>query len=246
MPSRELWDILYGDYMKEGYQELNLRELIVAILKKWWLIAILTLLAGGGSYWYNSATTIPYYQASATLFIGKDPSATANISINDLYLGQQLVNDYREILRSRQVSEVVQNNIDFDIPIYLLRGNLDAFLVEESRIMYITYTATSPEVAMVVANEFADVLAVKADEIVGVKNISVIDYAIMPMAAINQSFALDVLLAGLLGGSLGILLGVVFFVFDNTIKKDTDLEKLVGLPIIAEIPDFRKGEAYGR
>lgn len=228
--------------MKEGYQELNVRELIVAILKKWWLILALTLIAGGASYFYNDSTTIPIYSASATLFIGKDPSATANISINDLYLGQQLVNDYREILRSRQVSEVVQSNIDFEIPLYMLRGNMDVYLVDESRIMYITFTSTNPEVSMVVANEFADVLSIKADEIVGVKNISVIDYAILPRGANNQSFTLDVLFAGVLGGALAVVIGLALFVFDTTIKKDTDLESLVGLPIIAEIPHFKGGE----
>lgn len=228
--------------MKEGYQELNVRELIFAILKKWWLIVILTLITAGASYWYNSSTMVPVYKASATLFIGKDPSATANISINDLYLGQQLVNDYREILRSRQVSEVVQSNIEYEIPLYMLRGNMDAFLVEDSRIMYITFSSTAPEVSMVVANEFADVLAVKADEIVGVKNISVIDYAILPTRPISQSFTLDVLFAAVLGGAIAVVIGILLFVFDTTIKKDTDMEALVGLPVIAEIPHFKGGE----
>lgn len=231
--------------MRDDFQDIGLKDLLVAIIEKWWLVLLGIVLAGGITYWISVSYYVPVYNAQSTLFIGKDPSVVASINVNDLRIGDELINDYQELIQSRLVTEKVLSNLGYRMDSVQLKENLAIYLVKDSRFMYISYTDPNPDIAMEVANEYSRVLVEEAEAIVGVKNIAVVDYAIEPDDPIDSGLITNLTVSGLVGGMIGIFIIFIIMFFDNRMKSEEDVEELLGLPVLGSIPVFKGGEMNG-
>lgn len=220
--------------MKE-YETINLKELILLILKKWWLLLIFTVVTATMTHWISSTYTVPLYKAQATLFIGKDSSVLANINVNDLKFSNELVNDYRELIKSRLVTDEVVSTLEYTLYYEQLIKNLNIFTVEGTRFMYISYQDTTPERAANIVNKFSEVIKEKAEEIVGVQNIRIVDYAVIPNNPFNTDNRLIVFIGGIIGLILAILVIFIIMMMDNTVKSESFIEETVGVPVLGKI-----------
>jgi capsular exopolysaccharide synthesis family protein len=117
--------------------------------------------------------------------------------------------------------------------------------MQDSRLFKISFESTDPKLAMDVANALARVIIEKAQDIIEVKNIKVIDKAELPEAPIKPNKVQNLAIAAILGFMIGS--GVVFLIeyTDYTVKDSKDIEKYLELITIGEIPMFagekRKG-----
>ena len=230
--------------MQEEYQEIDLVELMRAIMRKWWLIVGFMVVAGGISYYITTEYITPIYEAKSTLFIGKENDVLSNISLGDLQVDNKLVVDYRELIKTRLVTEEVINDLALLTTVDGLITNLNINIISESRFMHITFKDPVPERATQVVNRLSEVLAEKAESIVGVKNVQIVDYALVPTVPISPSIRKNVAIAAVLG--MMVALGIIFLLMmlDNTVRTEEDLEKLSQVPVLGVIPKF-KGEIRG-
>ncbi len=227
--------------MNEEYQEIDLMELIKHVLRHWWLIMILMAVAGGVSYYLTSTTIESTYKASATLFIGKETGGLSDISLSDLQLGNQLVTDYQELIKSDLVTEEVIKELALLATPGDLMAHLGVETIKDSRFMHITYIDTSPERAKEIANKLSEILAEKAIAIVGVKNIQIVDYAKLPTVPVGPSKTKNTAIAGILGLMVALLVIFLKMVLINTVQKEEEIEKELGISVLGVIPRF-KGE----
>ena len=229
--------------MEEKYQEIDLMELMKAVLKKWWLLAGLFIIGVMSANYYSTNFTIPYYQAEATVFMGKEPSDEESkaISVATFQLTGQLVNDYEQMLKTRQVAETVIKKMNLDMSVGAFTSSLYITPVAESRFAMVGFTHYDPQIAADVANELSKQLSVVAQQIVGYDNISIIDQAVVPTYPIGQGTLMNAAIAGLIGLIIGFLIIIVQILMNNTVKKEEEIEKLFELPVLAAIP-MLKGE----
>ena len=229
--------------MIEENQEIDLIELLRVVLKNWWLIILLTLIAAATSYLVTKEYVTPIYEAKATLFIGKETDSIAgfDLSVSDLQLDNQLVVDYRELIKTRLITEEVILDLALLAEAEDLVKNLGISTISESRFMYVTYQDPIPERAAQIANRLSEVLAEKAEEIVGVKNVRIVDQAIVPEQPISPNTLMNTAIAGVLGAMIALFIIFIRMMLDNTIKTEEDIEKFTGLPVLGVIPEF-KGE----
>lgn len=227
--------------MNEEYKEMDLLELIKEIFSNWWLILMLTILSAGISYYITSEKIEPIYEASATLFIGKESSSLSDISINDLQVGNQLISDYSELINTNQVTEKVIQELGLVASPEDLIENMGVETIKESRFMHITFQDLDPKVATQIANKLSEILTEKAVQIVGVKNIQIVDYAKVPTEPVSPSILMNVGIAGILGFMIAIFVIFLKMMFINYIQKEEDVEREIGLPVLGMIPKF-KGE----
>lgn len=227
--------------MNEEYQEIDLVELFKSVLRRWWLIALFMIMAGGAAYYVTTEYITPIYEAKSTLFIGKENDVLSSVSIGDLQLDNKLVVDYRELIKTRLVTEEVIQDLSLLTDYNGLRDNLGIQIITESRFMHVTFKDPIPERAAQISNRLSEVLAEKAETVVGVKNVQIVDYALVPNTPISPSVKKNVAIAGVLGAMVA--LGLIFLqmMMDNTIQTEEDLEKLTQLPVLGVIPKF-KGE----
>lgn len=227
--------------MNEEYQEIDLIDLAKKILKFWWLLLIFMVIAAGSAYYVTKTYITPLYKANASIFIGKE-SGDLGFSLSEsFYVGSELVTDYTELVKTNLVLDQVIKELKLESSTDTLRGKIGVEVINESRFIYITVLDPSPEMAVAIADKVAVVLKEKAVEIVGVKNVNIVDYAVLPKEKDSPSTKKNVAIAAILGLMFGLFLIFINMMMNNTIEKEEDVETAIGIAVIGVIPKF-KGE----
>lgn len=228
--------------MGEEYQEIDLVELAIIVLRKWWLILIFACIAGGSAYYYTTNYIAPTYEAKATLFIGKEADLLAGFSLSELQVDNKLVVDYRELLQTRLVTEQVIQELGLNITTNQIVSQLSVETVSESRFVQLKFVDTDPVVAATIANKLSEVLVEAVVAVIGIQNVQIIDAAIPPVAPISPNVMMNTAIAMVLGVMLALFVIFVLHLIDNTIKKEEQLESKLGVPVLGVIPKHKEGK----
>lgn len=224
----------------EDFIEVDIRELILILLRKWYILLICFILAAGVSYIVTAFYIKPVYRAETTLFLGKEKDKIGALSLLDLQINSQLVVDYREILKSRLVAEKIQSKLGIEAVAF--QHNVDVTTIKDSRIFKISYDDHDPKLAAKVVNELGTIIMQLASDIIEVKNVKVIDTAKEPKDPIKPSKKKNVGVAGLAGLVLGAALIFLLEFIDHTFKKPEDIERHLGINVIGTVPAFEGGK----
>lgn len=111
----------------------------------------------------------------------------------------------------------------------LARLMRDAKVLEE---LYIMLRTRKEETRIAEAMQTADV--------------QVIDSAILPLVPVKPRIKLNIAIGAVLGIFLGVGVAFLLEFMDNTIKTKEDVERLLQLPVLGEIPDFEKIDQRGK
>jgi capsular exopolysaccharide synthesis family protein len=134
---------------------MELRAYLRPLLKWWWLILISTLIAGATSYFAVSQQP-PVYQARTTLLIGSAIN-NPNPDGNEFWLSQQLAQTYSDIAQRDVVRQAVMSELGLTwLPAY------SAQPVANTQLLELRVNDSVPERAMIVANELANQLILRA------------------------------------------------------------------------------------
>lgn len=225
--------------MEQDYEEINLNELLHKILKFWWLLVLAAIVCGGMAYYVTVNHITPVFEAKTTLFIGKEAGAIAELSLNELSVGNKLVADYRELIKTNRVLETVINDLKLATTADILRKKIDVSTVNDSRFIYATVKDPSPAMAVAIADKVSEILKEKAEEIVGAKNVYIVDVAKLPIEPFSPNVETNTTIAGVVG-----IMVALFFIFfnlmmNNTVATDEDIERVIGIPVIGTIPQFK-------
>lgn len=218
----------------------------VKLLLKYWLMILVFILLGGMSGLVISKWFItPIYEARTSLFVGLNQEEEGK-NIRDvqsaIILGGQLVNDYKELITSRRVKTQVRDNI--------LNGNLlnntplkyetTVNLKRNTRIVEVCVLSPHPETARVVANVTAQVFEKLSKEIMRLQNVQIIDTAVYPEKYIYPRTYKNIIIGCFLGLLLAFGLGVVFELFDRTVKNPEEAAEKLQLPVLGTIIELNE------
>ena len=108
------------EHQYEDEMEIDLKELLFAFKKKLWLILLAAILGSGIAGALSALVMKPQYTSSSMLYVlSKETTLT---SLADLQIGTQLTNDYRVLVSSRPVLEVVIEELGLDMSYETLTG----------------------------------------------------------------------------------------------------------------------------
>ena len=228
-------------------EEIDIKEIIYYIFKKKvWVIlcCILGLIAG---VVYTKFFVTPMYSSYSTVVLSK-PTDTSVISStttgegitqNDITLNSKLVATYSEIMKSRAVASEVKEKLGLDISEEALMSNISVTAKDDTEMLKIQVSNEDPVVAANVANSLSEVFSSKVKEIYNIENVTVIDTAIPSSLPYNVSYAKNAAIFGMVGLVLSCGVLFVIFYFDTTIKSKSEVEDLLGLEVLAVIPDIK-------
>ncbi len=112
--------------------------------------------------------------------------------------------------------------------------------VGDSRLFTVGYRNPNPETAKIVADELAKQLSVAVLQIVGVENIRILDQALLPQTPSAPSKYLNAAIGALFGFLMSLLIIYIIFLSDDTVKNEEDIEKLIGVSVLGNSPEFKK------
>ena len=227
----------------EDEMQIDLTELFFA-LKKRILVIIAAVLAGAviaGAY--TKIMITPLYSSTAKILVlSKETTLT---SIADLQFGSQLAKDYTVLLTSRSVLEETIDNLGMDMSYGALQSSISVANPENTRILNITVTNPDPETAKTIVNELAEVSSSYIGEKMEVVPPKLIEEGVTSSAPVSPNVRRNIMLGALAG--LVIAAGIIILrtIMNETIKSEDDVEKYLGLPVLASIPD-RKDYISGK
>ncbi len=226
-------------------EEIDLKELIDIFLKRKFLIIFVVIFFAICGAIYTKNLIVPIYKSSTSLVLvqsnGESTASYApgtvedSITTTDLTLNSKLVENYREIALSKSTSEQVISNLKLDITAEELQKKISVSSITDTEFLKITVQDEDPKVAQKIAYEVANVFMDRVKEIYNLTNVHVLDAAEIPTEPSNINLTKNIIIFSFVG--LVLVSGYILLVnmLDTTIKTDTDIERVTGLPVLASI-----------
>lgn len=225
--------------MENTMAEINLKELTKSVLSRWWIICICVLVIGSAAYAYSNYYLIPIYESYTTLYVGKNIEQSG-LQAGDLYLGSALISDYREIAKSKLVASEVINELNLShMSAGALSGRIGVAQKNDTRVIQISVSDSSPQMAMNIANKVAEVFQKKVIDIMQVENVQIIDKAELPRYPVSPNKNKNVIVGIMFGIALGLGIALLLEYLDDYIKTPDDVQTYTDLPVIGTIPMFQ-------
>lgn len=178
----------------------------------------------------------PLYEATASLYVVSASDSVVDLS--DLQLGASLTADYEILLTGRPMMESVIQNLSLqDTTVKSLRDQISISNPSDTRILQITVTDESPEMAAKIANEIANLGVTWLPEVMGTEAPNVAEDAVAPQQPSSPSLIKNVALGGMLALVLYCGIVVVKFLLNDTIRSSEEFERYFGIVPLAVIPE---------
>lgn len=213
--------------------EIDLKELFFEVVAEWKKVVISTLLAGMIMYVVSAFIMVPQYQSTSKLYLMKSGGIS---SITDLQLGTNLATDYMEIIDGRPILDQVIENLSLDLTYAELKEMLGFVNPTSSRIIEITVTHPDAKTAKAIADELADVAAAYIEEKMDQDKPSVLQYGYESEAPVSPNVMQNSVLGAFVGAFLAVAIIVVTYLMNDTIMNPDDMERRVGLKVLASLP----------
>lgn len=217
---------------------MELKQYLKILFKRLWIIIVLPVVAAGVASYVSFYILDSVYEANTTLYvINKKADFQPTVAYNELMAGQYLVKDYRELIKSRTVTETVINELKLEhITPEALAKKISVNAKNDTRLIEIKVQDSYPNRAKDIANKVANVFINKVIEWMRAENVSIIDDAKIPASPVKPDPLMNIVIAALVG--LMAAVGIVFLIeyLDDTIKTAEDVEKYLDLTVLGTIP----------
>lgn len=227
-------------------EEIDLKEIIGVFWEKKVTIILLMAIFMVIGFIYSSFFVVPKYSASTTLVLAQSSSKEdGTITTNDITLNSKLISTYSGLLESSKVTRQVISNLGIDDSEASIKNNVSVSAETGTDIIKITVKNTDPEKAADIANEMAVVFAEEVKRLYGMDNINTLDVAEPNEDPSNVNLTKTIIIFGVIGAVIGVGYVFVLFMLDNSIKSSEDIEKAMGITVLANIPVYEADTKIG-
>lgn len=183
---------------------------------------------------YESRVSFYVYNSSDSI------SQSGTINNNDLQAAESLATTYSKILESNSVLDAVLKHLgsNSDITRKELSKMVDVAVVSDTQLLEVVVTSTDANFACRIADSFAKVAPTEIVRITKAGGAEVVD---QPEVATEKSSPRTVFdtAVGFVVGVIAISIVLILkMLFDTTIYLPEDVEKLVGVTVLGQIPEI--------
>lgn len=245
-------DILIQHIQEDIMEEtISLKELLETLKKRLVMIILITMTAGLVSGIVSYFFITPIYQASTQILVNQAKNEQAVYNYNEVQTNLQLINTYNVIIKSPAILDKVIVQLGLDMTAGQINEKITVGSEKDSQVVNIAVQDPDPNVAAEIANVTAKVFQTEIVKIMNVDNVSILAQAqvVDQQAPIKPQPVLNVAIAIVVGLMAAIGMAFLLEYFDNTIKNEQDIEKILELPIlgvIATIDDQKMEELKKR
>ncbi|MCL6633658.1 MAG: capsular biosynthesis protein [Alicyclobacillus herbarius] len=222
-------------------EELELREYWNVIRKRWKLVVAIPIIAVIISGVLSFFVLTPQYQSTTTLLVNQKSSDNQpGMEYQTVMANQALVKTYSDIIKSATMERAVIADLSLDYTPQQLDSMIDVSAPDQSQVIQVTVTNPSPKLATRIANTLAQIFQRKAESLMDVKNVQIVDPAVTPKAPtpVKPNKKLNLAIALVLGLMVSIGLAFLLEYLDTRLKTEEEVTRYLKLPVIGTIVDY--------
>ncbi|KKF60088.1 Wzz/FepE/Etk N-terminal domain-containing protein [Streptococcus uberis] len=216
---------------------------VLSLLKKLWmkkfLILFMALFFGTLALLGSVFLIKPSYSASTRIYVINQQNAE-NITATDLQAGSFLVNDYKEIITSRDVMKDVIATNSLSLSPDALSKMISVTIPADTRVISITVTNHDPQQAKDLANSIREVSSEKIKSVTKVQDVTPLEKAQLPSKPSSPNIKRNTMIGILIGGLFTIVIIVIKEVLDDRVKRPEDVEEVLGMTLLGIVPNIDK------
>lgn len=216
---------------------------VLSLLKKLWmkkfLILFMALFFGTLALLGSIFLIKPSYSASTRIYVINQQNAE-NITATDLQAGSFLVNDYKEIITSRDVMKDVIATNSLSLSPDTLSKMISVTIPADTRVISITVTNHDPQQAKDLANSIREVASEKIKSVTKVQDVTPLEKAQLPLKPSSPNIKRNTMIGMLIGGLFTIVIIVIKEVLDDRVKRPEDVEEVLGMTLLGIVPNIDK------
>ncbi|CAM4038174.1 MULTISPECIES: YveK family protein [Bacillus cereus group] len=215
-------------------ETISLKELFHILKKRLAMILTVTFGLAIISAIISFFFMTPIYQSSTQILVNQKKQDGTMIQAGEIQTNIQLTNTYKVIIKSPVILEQVNEKLNLNMTAQALTGKINVANEKDSQVISVTVEDKDPKVARDIANATADVFKAEVAKIMSVDNVTVLSKAevVENQSPIKPRPMINVAIAFVVGLMASISLAFLLEYLDNTMKKEEDIENLLGLPVL--------------
>ena len=215
--------------------EIDLVEVFRLLVSKLGIIILSSMIFAFLAIIGTKLFITPKYQSITKMYVLAQQNSDT-VTNSDLQTSTLLTKDYAELITSRTVAESVIANLRLDLKYDQLINKIEVGTTSDTRIITIKVTDEDPYAARDIANAVRDTAAEHIKSVMNIEAVNVVDAANIPDQKCSPSVSKNGLLAGMLGCFLAVVIILIQYLSNDTIKVSEDVEHYLGLSTLGVIP----------
>lgn len=233
-----------------GMEEtISLKEIFEVIKKRFVLIVAIVCAAAIIAVVVSYFVLTPIYAGSTKFIVNQGKQdESAGYSVNDVRYNVELINTYNDIITSTAISQEVVEVLGLDTKPTKLAEQIQVSSSNDSQVVTVRVEDESPVDAANIANTTVEIFQEKLPDIMNVDNVTVLAAAELgdDPTPVKPNKKLNVAIAIVLGGMIGVGIAFLLEYLDNTIRTAEDIDKHLGLPVLGTISTIEPGDVRGQ
>lgn len=218
---------------------LEIKELFEVFKKRIWVVLVITILSAslGVAYTYKMGTM---YRSGVKVYIGDSENIINSYTEEQMKYYSGFVNTFREIILIDDFLNETLKHHDLDLTAQQIKEGLNLSAAANSPIIEMSYTSPSKKQAKEVLTALTKEFTGQVKKIMPNANIQIVDS--VKVVAIEPAKTKVIILSIVVGmiGSIGLVL--VLDYLDDRIHNKENLEKLLPVPVLGQLPHFNAKE----
>jgi capsular polysaccharide biosynthesis protein len=221
-------------------EELELRQYWNILRKRWILVISIPIIAAIVSALLSFFVLRPQYEADTTLLVNQKADTNPSLQYDTIMANQALVSTYSNIIKSRTIEQAVIDNLNLPYTVKQLDAMITVSSPNQSQVIDVKVVDGSQAEAARIANALASVFQSKAESLMDVKNVQVVDPAevVSNPVPVKPNKKLNVAIAFILGLMVSVGLAFLLEYLDNRLRTEEDVKRYLGLPVLGAIVDY--------
>lgn len=212
---------------------------ILSILRQrliWIILTPLLALLVVGVYYY--AYTGDIYTAESKIYVILDYQDASSQTRYDMTTSTQFAGDFKELIKVPEVLNATAAQMRESV--FPEGYKVDVQSVTGTRVLNVLVSGPDALMCTTIANTLTRVFVDYVTALTSTKSVNIAAEATLPTAPSGPARARNTLLATFVGliAAIGIVLAIEML--NSTIRSDSDVQELLGLPVLAKIEGYRK------
>ncbi|HDR7607868.1 hypothetical protein S3E15_05145 [Bacillus mycoides] len=218
-------------------ETISLKELFAILRKRLVMILVITIGAALVSAIVSFYFITPIYQTSTQILVNQKKQDEKIIQYNEVQTNVQLTNTYKIIVKSPVILDKVKSELKLGMSTQELNGKINVENEKDSQVIAVTVQDKDVKLARDIANTTAEIFKSEIAKIMSIDNVTILSKAEVAegQSPIKPNKKLNIAIAFVVGLMASVGIAFLLEYLDNTMKKEEDIEKLLGVPVLGVV-----------